>query len=122
MTGRRGARPRTPDRVETADYDGAVEVRFSGEPAETTGLLDMLAAAGVEVTGTSRPYPNQRGTGVRVYTRARAEAPQDPTASEPTPPGSAPPGRPRGGRVNVAAGRSGSGSPPNPLTPKGVSQ
>ncbi|MGW5383997.1 hypothetical protein [Nocardia sp. NPDC003963] len=90
MTGRHGARPRTPDRADTADHDGAVEVRFSGEPADITALLDTLAAAGIELTGTSRPYPNQRGTRVRVYTRACAEMREGSAAPEPAPPCGAP--------------------------------
>lgn len=90
MTDRRRARPRTLDRAGTADHDGAVEVRFSGEPADITALLDTLAAAGIELSGTGRPNPNGHGTGVRLYTRARAQMRQGPTATQPTPPSSAP--------------------------------
>jgi hypothetical protein len=62
MTDRRDARSRTPDRAGTVGHGGEVQVRLSGE-----------------LVGTSRPYPNQRGTGARVYTRTRAETPPEPT-------------------------------------------
>lgn len=77
MTAGRGARPRPPRHGDTADRAGVVRLRLSGEPADVIALLDVLIAAGVELTGTTRPYTNTRSTGVRVYTQARLLAAAD---------------------------------------------
>jgi hypothetical protein len=73
MPERRVARPRASRRTEPADRTGVVKLRLSGDPADICALLDLLTAAGVELAGTSRPYPNTRSTGVRVYTHAAAD-------------------------------------------------
>ncbi|MEU1527119.1 hypothetical protein ABZ413_33515 [Nocardia rhamnosiphila] len=99
-------------------------MRFSGEIADITALLDTLAAAGVELTGTSRPYANQRGTGVRVYTPSPRRNTPGPDRSG-THSAAHRSGRragPRGRRVNVAAGRSDSSSHPIRYRQKEMSQ
>ena len=77
MTAGRGARPRPPRLAGAVDRAGAVRLRLSGEPADVIALLDALIGAGVELTGTTRPYTNTRSTGVRVYTQARLPAAAD---------------------------------------------
>lgn len=60
----------TAQTITVAGGIGPVELRLSGDPADITAVLDTLAAAGISLVGTSRPYSNRRGAGVRVYTHA----------------------------------------------------
>ena len=49
----------------------SVDIRFNGEPEEIAAVLAAMTAAGIEIAGTGREYPNRGGFGVSVYVEAR---------------------------------------------------
>lgn len=53
---------------------GKVEIRLNGQAADVEELATLLAAAGWDVGPWSRPYPNRKDDGVRVYGSADRES------------------------------------------------
>lgn len=47
--------------------EGLVDVRLSGETADSRRLLDLLTAVGCELKVNPKEYTNHREAGARIY-------------------------------------------------------